>query len=383
MPRMRIALLTHSINPRGGVVHVLELARALQDRGHAVTVLAPAAPGQKFFRRPACRIELAALPSSVPTTLVESVRDRIDAMYDHLTTLLERESFDVFHAHDGIGANALADLVESGRVTSYLRTVHHVERFADPQLQDWEERSIRAASQVLCVSSTWCEQLKARYAISPVQVSNGVDLDRFTPAARSGDATAVARLGVGAGWPVILAVGGIEARKNTVRLLQAFGRVRTRFPRAQLVIAGGASLLDHSGEARRFAQVAADLRFPILKGEAVVVTGPLADDELGALYRTADVIAMPSLLEGFGLAAIEGLASGAAAVVSRIAPFTEHFDESDVSWADPMDDASIADAVIRAITRGRHDVIPAVCRRFTWSASARRHEVLYRAGVPA
>ncbi len=42
---MNIALLTHSTNPRGGVVHVLELGRALMALGHTVTLIAPAAPG--------------------------------------------------------------------------------------------------------------------------------------------------------------------------------------------------------------------------------------------------------------------------------------------------------------------------------------------------
>ena len=58
---LRIALLTHSVNPRGGVVHTLELANALHDRGHQVTMLAPARPGQTLFRTPRCAVELVPL----------------------------------------------------------------------------------------------------------------------------------------------------------------------------------------------------------------------------------------------------------------------------------------------------------------------------------
>jgi len=65
-------------------------------------------------------------------------------------------------------------------------------------------------------------------------------------------------------------------------------------------------------------------------------------------------------------------------VVSRIAPFTEHFTEGDVLWADPMQAESIAEAMLLAVARGRHHEVPAVCRRFSWSASAARHEALYR-----
>jgi hypothetical protein len=57
---LRIALLTHSVNPRGGVVHALELARALHEAGRDVTVFAPAAPGDEMFRDVPCRVVLRA-----------------------------------------------------------------------------------------------------------------------------------------------------------------------------------------------------------------------------------------------------------------------------------------------------------------------------------
>jgi glycosyltransferase involved in cell wall biosynthesis len=152
-------------------------------------------------------------------------------------------------------------------------------------------------------------------------------------------------------------------------------------PHAQLVVAGGASLLDHRAEGEAFRAEAAAAGLRIGPGETVVLTGPLADAEMPALYRRADVLAMPSLIEGFGLAALEALACGTPAIVSRIAPFTEHFDNGDVEWADPLQPASIADALQRAVARGRHRCTPAVCRRFSWAASAAHHESLYR--IPA
>ncbi len=51
---LRIALLTHSTNPRGGVVHSLELADALTRLGHHVTVFAPDSAGRGFFRAALC-----------------------------------------------------------------------------------------------------------------------------------------------------------------------------------------------------------------------------------------------------------------------------------------------------------------------------------------
>ncbi len=374
---MKIALLTHSINPRGGVVHVLELGCALMARGHSVTLLAPAAPGQTFFRETPCRVELAPAPP-VGADLAETVQRRIAALRAQLASLLQRERFDILHAHDGIGANALADLAQQGAIDGYLRTVHHVDRYGDARVQAWEERSIRSAARVLCVSALWCRRLHDEYRVEATQVPNGVDLSRYMPQADTRDVQVAQRHGIGSGRPVVLTVGGIEARKNTRRLLQAFVQLRRRLPRAQLVVAGGASLLDHSGEATAFRAEAGAAGLVIGRGEAIVLTGPLPDADMPALYRIADVLAMPSRLEGFGLAALEALACGTPAVVSRIAPFTEHFLDGDVQWADPLDSASIADALQRAVAQGRHREPPAVCRRFAWAQSAERHESLYR-----
>ena len=379
---LKIALLTHSVHPRGGVVHVLELGRALRERGHEVTVIAPASPGQRFFRDTPCRVELAAAPPTA-ADLADTVSERIAAVRMHLASLLRRESFDAFHAHDGIGANALADLAQHGAIAGYLRTVHHVDRFADDRVQAWELRSIVQAAQVLCVSALWRGRLRDEHGVHAQQVPNGIDLDRFTPHAVAGDADTLRRQGVTQGHPVVLSVGGIEARKNTRRLLQAFVMFRKRHPAAQLVIAGGASLLDHVSEAVAFRTEAAAMGLAIGRGEPIVITGPVPDADMPAIYRGADVFAMPSLLEGFGLAALEALASGTPTVVSDMAPFSEHFVEGEVDWADPMQPSAIADALHRALVRGRHHVAPAVCSRFSWSASAARHETLYRITEPA
>jgi len=394
---MKIVLLTHSINPRGGVVHVLELGRALRDRGHEVVIIAPALPGQRFFRATPCRVELATLRPG-GADVAAQVRLRIEALRTHLQARARAERHDVLHAHDGIGANALADLVQQGAIGSYLRTVHHLDRYSDPRLQAWEERSIRGAARVLCVSSVWRERLLAEHGIAAVQVPNGIDLERFSPGPDPADAQVARRHGLAPGAPVVLFVGGIEARKNPLRLLQAFALARRRLPRLQLVIAGGASLLDHGPQvlAFRAAAAAADLQLaeggagrgtepgPAPgPGAAVIVTGPLPDADMPALYRRAAVVAMPSLIEGFGLAALEALACGTPALVARRAPFTEHFAEGDVQWADPLDVDSIATGLLRAIAGGRHGTVAAVCRRFSWSASAERHEALYRAPQPA
>ncbi|MBB3642144.1 MSMEG_0565 family glycosyltransferase [Variovorax atrisoli] len=381
---LRIALLTHSVNPRGGVVHTLELAAALHEAGHAVTVLAPAAPGQRLFRQPPCAVELVPVQTT-PRDTVEMVRSRIEAFVQHLRGMLARERFDVLHTHDSIGGNALARLHDAGDIDGFVRTVHHLDSFDVPQLTQWQHTAFARASQVLCVSRLWREHLASEYGIAAHEVPNGVDTARFSPKARSSDAALAQRLGIRRGAPVVLALGGVEERKNTARLLSAFALLRVAHPQAQLVVAGGASLLDHTAYALRFRALMQELGFDDDPAQPVRLTGPLPDEDIPSLYRLADVVAMPSLREGFGLVVLEALASSVPVVASRIAPFTEYLAEDDVSWADPSDAGAIAAALRHALsTRDAQRIARSASRlsgRFSWQASAERHAALYRAAI--
>ena len=124
---VKIGLLTHSVNPRGGVVHTLELAAALHAAGHDVTVFAPAAPGQTMFRPVAHAFARWCPWPSTPKDLHEMVGARIQAFEQHLGARQDLRRFDVWHAHDGIGGNALANLCDAGRIEGFVRTVHHLD----------------------------------------------------------------------------------------------------------------------------------------------------------------------------------------------------------------------------------------------------------------
>jgi len=376
---LRIGLLTHSVNPRGGVMHVLELARALHAAGHAVTVFAPAAPGQRLFRTVPHAVSLAPLPPERPGAPLEArVAARIAAYRDHLRQRRAGAAFDVLHAHDGIGANALADLG-----LPFLRTVHHLDPFDDnPQLAAWQDRSVRAAAGLLCVSELWRGHLAQVHGRASERVHNGVDLHRFHPRAQPADAELAAQLGLRPGAPLWLSVGGVEARKNTRAALEAFAQHRRARPDAQWVIAGGASLLDHDAYRRDFdrRRTALGLGDADAPG-ALVLTGPLPDDTMPALFRLADGLLMPSLREGFGLVVLEAMASGTPVVVSRQAPFTEYLADEEagwVHWADPAEPTSIAAAMDAAVAAPLPAGTPAVCLRHGWAASAARHVALYR-----
>jgi glycosyltransferase-like protein len=377
--RLRIALLTHSTNPRGGVVHALQLGEALTDLGHDVVVHAPDARKEGFFRKVRCG---TALIPARPVTggLGALVGTRIDE-YVRYFSRRDVAAFDIYHAHDGIGANALATLAEWGRIPGFVRTVHHLDTFQDDAVEAWQLRGVGTAGKVLCVSRLWRALLREDFGIDALQVDNGVDTGRFTPQADATDAEVRALYGLGPG-PVFLAVGGVEARKNTVRALQAFAWLRPRLPDAQLVIAGGASLLDHGAYRATFDEALAISGLATGPGEAVVLTGVVRDAHMPALYRCASALVVPSLTEGFGLAVLEAMASGVPAVVSRIEPFTEYLREGDCSWVDPFDVASIAAGMERALSpeavaTGRAAGAQ-VCAEHTWGGTATRHVLAYR-----
>jgi glycosyltransferase-like protein len=255
--------------------------------------------------------------------------------------------------------------------------VHHLDEFGDPEIDAWQERAVRSAQRVICVSQLWRDTLATTYGIAATVIGNGVNRQRFSPVAAPGDAEVARRLGLRPGAPLIVSVGGIERRKNTLRILEAWRRLRGDLSGAQLAVVGGASLLDHSDYRSRFdaAVTAAGVR--VGPGEELVLTGAVADADMPAILRLADAVAFPSLTEGFGLVALEALASGTPTVVSRSAPFTEYLVGDDVHWADPLDVVSIA-AALRAAVSAPKFVQPAVCERCSWSASAARHLALYR-----
>lgn len=381
---LRIALLTHSTNPRGGVSHCLSLGEALTALGHEAVVHAPDPGRRGFFRTAACATRAVPACRIESRSTADMVEQRVADYWDWFSQPSHR-GFDLYHAHDGIGGNALADLREAGLIPPFVRTVHHLDRFADPRVEERQRRAVAAAGTVLCVSDAGVEELRATHGVSARRVTNGVDLGAFS--ARPGpDDDGIRRHHGLDGGPVILSVGGLEPRKNSLRIIEAFALLRARHPGARLLIAGGASVLDHAAYAGLCGEALAR-HGPALTGGAVRVAGPVPQDHVAALYRIADTLAFPSLQEGFGLAVLESLASGTPAVVSRIAPFTEYLSGRDVFWAEPTDTDSIAAALDASLDPGQrlarivrgHDV----AARFDWAASARAHLDRYRAHLAA
>lgn len=370
--RLSIGILTHSTNPRGGVVHGMALAEALHDAGHDVTLIAPDDTGKGFFHTPRCAtLCIPAAPERDLPTLVER---RIGEVKE----ALRGRSFDVLHAQDPISSNALADLQAEGQITAFARTVHHLDNFTNPLLAARQERGFTAATHLLTVSAVWEKHLYEQYGLNAPVVGNGVDSVLFTSLPTGQDATLRARYHLPSGKRLILAVGGVEPRKNTVQLLDAFIGLRQQCADLHLVVVGGASLLDHSSYRTLF-----DTRLKE-SGESahITLTGPVAEDDMPAFYRQAAVLAYPSSTEGFGLCPLEALACGTPVIVPDMPPFTEHFVRDDVLWCHSGHPDTLLLGLRDALTPQNQEGFrvkgPATASRFTWQAVAARHLPVYR-----
>src|SRR6476646_2885588 len=170
---LRIAILTHSINPRGGVVHALELGDALTRLGHEVVVHAPDPARAGFFRDTRCgTAAVPATPADVNvTTMVETRITDYLRYFDQPDT----RRFDVWHAQDGISGNALATLKTNGVIAGFARTVHHVDTFQDPRLVALQKRAIATADELFVVSRIWQQALRRDFNREAAIVGNGVD----------------------------------------------------------------------------------------------------------------------------------------------------------------------------------------------------------------
>lgn len=365
---MRIALLTYSTRPRGGVVHTLALAEALAARGTDVTVLTVGRGGDRSCYRPVDpAVDLRVQPLGERPG--EGVGERVVRSIAALGAGLDAaERFDVVHAQDCISANAC---LSAGTGDRLVRTVHHIDQFTTPQLAACHERAIVAPAAHVCVSAAVAEELRVGWGIEAQVIANGVDARRFRTAAGN-DARAVAnrrhwRHHIGS--PYLLTVGGIEPRKGTIDLLEAWALLCPEIPDLALVIAGGETLFDYREYRARFDRRVADL------GIAPVMLGPIAHDDLPALVAGAAVFALASTKEGFGLAAMEALAAGVPVVLRDLPVLREVFTATARFGRDPSELAAAIRASLDGLSPGAS--APALVDARTWEAAAQAHQELY------
>lgn len=122
---------------------------------------------------------------------------RIAGLAQGLPAVLRAGGFDLLHVQDGLSGNALARLKRRDPdLPPWLRTVHHLDSFEQPELSAWQSRAWREADAVACVSDTWSRRLQREFGMPVQRVFNGVDLARFQSRPRAGDAALLQALGL-------------------------------------------------------------------------------------------------------------------------------------------------------------------------------------------
>jgi glycosyltransferase-like protein len=358
---MRVALLTYSTRPRGGVVHTLALAEALARLpGLDVHVWTLGRGGDTTFFRP---VEPSVTVHAVPfPDLGDEVGPRILRSIEVLGGAFgaARSSYDVVHAQDCISANAA---MRSGPC---LRTIHHLDTSTTPEFVACHERAVVAPAARVCVSRAVADEVAAGWGLTPTVIANGVDADRFEAGAVDGPGRARWRGRLGR---YVLSLGGIEPRKGTLDLLEAYALLRRDHPDVRFVLAGGETLFDYRDYRAAFDRRAAEL------GVEPELLGVVAHDELPSLVAEASALGFVSTQEGFGLAPLEALAAGVP-VVARDLPVLREVLGEHVAYAGTP--STIAAALARALEAppdpagGR-----AHARGFSWERCAAEHLAFY------
>ncbi len=372
-----VAIVTYSTKPRGGVVHAVHLAEALHQIGEPCHLFALGDPGAGFFRPVRAPYTIFRAPPA-GGTLEERVFAAIDRLSEGLASTGPELS--LVHSQDCIAAGAVEAVRAAFPRMVHVRTVHHVDDFTTQALIQCQLRSIRNPDVVLVVSKAWRRTLAEEYGVDATVVHNGVDLQRFR---WKPPLNGVPEKYVPPGRFVLLTVGGLEPRKGSLELIEALAEVKQAIhPAPVLVVVGGHSFQDHRPYRDRVLARARELG--VEEDRDLVVLGTVSEADLTSWYHAAGAFVFPSVKEGWGLSVLEALSAGLPVVATDIPVFREYLTDGENALLVPPGEPKPLARAIRSVVEDEElrrrlaSSGPDVAARFTWEASAREHQAVYR-----
>lgn len=353
----------------GASIVVRRLAEGLAGRGHQVLVLAASDRGPAYLRE-AGGLRVARL-RSVANPLRVGQRAALFPLPE-VREALRRFQPDVVHAHDpvSVGLAALLAARELRRPTAL--TLHQLPWFIGPYLPFWARPLRQPVEQALWRYAGWLNQLvdqtitpsqtiaalvRAQGVGAPLAISNGVDLERFSPAPASPEEGAALRrqYGLDPDLPILLHVGRLDADKQVGQVVRAAALVLQQTP-AQLLIVGDGV------ERAQLEALAATLGLT----PHVRFTGYIADTgDLPGLYRLARAFVTASEVEIQSSVVLEAAAAGLPTVAVRASSMPEYVREGHTGYLVPPGRLpAMADRLV-ALLRD-----PALARAFGHAARA-------------
>ena len=245
--------------------------------------------------------------------------------------------------------------------------------------------AVNRAAQIIAVSESTARDLqepvrwsRGKLAVLPPNRKDSITViplgvsERFSPEGpRLGREAFPGAEELGRGC--VLYAGGLQPRKNLLRLLAAYQKVLGEMPAPPLVLAGpvsphGRELMD---AARRLGLE-----------RHVIFPGYVSEGQLPPLYRAATVFVYPSLYEGFGLPVLEAMASGVPVVTSNTSALPGVAGEAAL-LVDPESVERLAWAISllladEALRKSLAALGLARSRQFTWEQTARQTVEVYR-----
>jgi glycosyltransferase involved in cell wall biosynthesis len=308
----------HSIPVGGVATHVTELAAGLQRRGHEVHVFVRLGAWQPTYQL-IDGVHYHRCPISLNRDFVTEMNDmgNVFAYFLGETEAYQGGSFDVVHAHDWLCAKGMVQ-VKNDRGRKVVFTMHSTEygrcgnqnhNGMSARIRAIEAEGAYCADRVVTVSTALAEEVKWLYGVPEYKlrvIHNGINCARFDGAIDPG----ICRrsYGVGPLDPMVLFVGRLTNQKGPDLLLEAVPGILSCRGDAKIVFVGDGDMRGHLEHRASQLGVRHAVRF----------TGAMSPDgDLLNLFKSTDVVCVPSRNEPFGLAVLEAWAAGKPVVVTE------------------------------------------------------------------
>jgi glycosyltransferase involved in cell wall biosynthesis len=354
---------------RGGVGRYVDsLVSALDDDGARITVVCQQRDAPLYSR-------LAPRSRIVPTK--ESIETRTARLAWEQTTLpglVRRLGVDVLHSphYTTPLASPAASVVTLHDATFFTDALLHSSvkaRF----FRGWTRVALNRASLCIAPSEATASELVRVARANPRAlevVRHGVDVERFHPPAQAEIDEARAAIGLSR-TPYVAFLGALEPRKNVPALIRGFANAVADRPDPPALVLAGQPGWDGQIE-RALDALPHRLR--------VIRAGYLAFSQLAGFLGGAEVVAYPSLGEGFGLPVLEAMACGVCVLTTSRLSLPEVGGDAVAYCGTGAGDIGAALAELLDDPARRAILASAAERRakeFTWSHSAERHREVY------